>query len=57
MRYKGESKLLPYSITVDGKICVELKSSSAEIEARIRYEGFDSWSPWIATDEQVGCYL
>merc|ERR1719233_1951730 len=41
VRYKGESKLLPYSITVEGKICVEFKSSSAEIEARIRYEGFD----------------
>ena len=54
MRYRGESKLLPYLITVEGKICVELKTSSAEIEARIRYEGFDSWSPWIATDEQVG---
>ena len=38
----------------DGKITVELQEENVEIEARIRYEGFDSWSVWISPDQPVG---
>ena len=37
----------------DGKVTVELKPENADIEARIRYEGFDSWSAWIEADQPV----
>ena len=36
-----------------GKVTVELQPDNAEIEARIRYEGFDSWSAWISPNSPV----
>ena len=37
-----------------GKVTVELQPDNAEIEARIRYEGSESWSVWISSDQPVG---
>ena len=37
----------------DGKVTVELQPENAEVEARIRYEGFDSLSVWIEADQPV----
>jgi hypothetical protein len=37
----------------DGKVTVDLQLENAEIEGRIRYEGFDSWSAWISADQPV----
>ena len=46
--------MLDSSDIEDGKITVELQPENAEIEARIRYEGFDSWSVWISPVQPVG---
>ena len=54
LRYKGQTNLLSSSDIADGKVTVELQPENAEIEARIRYEGFDSWSAWICSDQKVG---
>ena len=41
----------------DGKVTVELQPENAEVEARIRYEGFDSWSAWISPDQPVSAMM
>ena len=49
--------MLDSSDIEDGKVTVELQPENAEVEARIRYEGFDSWSAWISPDQPVSAMM
>merc|ERR1719153_1604534 len=48
---------IPISDLQDGKIVLEDFPGAADngmrIEARIKYLGFDSWSPWISTETPI----
>ena len=37
----------------DGKITIIATIENTKIEGRIKYQGFDSWSPWISSDVPV----
>ena len=40
-------------INEDGEIVVKLDSANIEIKARIKYKGFENWSPWISSELPV----
>ena len=37
----------------DGKLNVKVPKENTKIEARVRYEGFDTWSEWVSSDASV----
>ena len=52
---------IPSESLKDGKIVLDsfpqAVSKGVKIEGRIKYQGFDSWSPWISSQSQVGSDL
>jgi len=52
-----DTKTVAFSDLQDGRIVLEEFPGAADngirIEARIKYQGFESWSPWVSTQNPV----
>lgn len=49
VKYNTEEDYINPKTLEDGKIKVLVQKENTEIEGRIRYEGYASWSPWISS--------
>ena len=53
VKYSTEEDYFDPMTLEDGKITVEAPQENSKIEGRMRYQGFESWSPWISSDSPV----
>jgi len=53
IKHNSEETFVDSLTLEDGKIRLNNFSPSAEIQGRIKFHGFDSWTPWISSDSPL----
>jgi len=53
VKYNTEEDYIDPTMLEDGKITVIVPQEDTEIEGRLKYQGYDSWSPWISSDSPL----
>ena len=53
MKYNTEEKFIDPINLEDGKMTILVPKENTKIEGRIKFKGYDVWSPWISSDSPV----
>ena len=53
VKYNTEEDYIDPLGLEDGRIKVNVEQENTEIKGRIRYQGYESWSPWISSFSPV----
>jgi len=53
VKYSLQEDFFDPSNLIDGKIVITMQTENENIEGRIRYKGFEDWTPWISSDSPM----